>query len=173
MSGGEGGIRTHGTAKQYAGFRVRCIRPLCHLSVSGLKRRRDYSDLSRSSGQGSNLCLRASKSGASLSRHFSRLDGLQGQSPARTQLFTAIRPLCFVSCSRACAGEEVWATAHPSGSNLCERRSLGAVFAGAISKVTTAWMRWPCIWTRAPCVNVNYCSKRRKCDVCNTFPDKG
>ena len=31
--GGEGGIRTHGTLKTYTGFRVRRIRPLCHLSV--------------------------------------------------------------------------------------------------------------------------------------------
>jgi len=31
-SGGEGGIRTHGTL-QYAAFRVRYIRPLCHFSV--------------------------------------------------------------------------------------------------------------------------------------------
>ena len=30
--GGEGGIRTHGTL-QYAAFRVRYIRPLCHFSV--------------------------------------------------------------------------------------------------------------------------------------------
>ena len=31
-SGGEGGIRTHGTGDRYTGFRVRRIRPLCHLS---------------------------------------------------------------------------------------------------------------------------------------------
>ena len=30
--GGEGGIRTHGTVKPYTGFRIRRIRPLCHLS---------------------------------------------------------------------------------------------------------------------------------------------
>ncbi len=33
--GGEGEIRTHGTVKPYARFRVWCIRPLCHLSVYG------------------------------------------------------------------------------------------------------------------------------------------
>ena len=32
FSGGEGGIRTHGTVKPYTGFRIRRIRPLCHLS---------------------------------------------------------------------------------------------------------------------------------------------
>ena len=30
--GGKGGIRTHGTVEPYAGFRVRSIRPLWHLS---------------------------------------------------------------------------------------------------------------------------------------------
>jgi hypothetical protein len=35
--GGEGGIRTHGTVKPYTGFRIRRIRPLCHLSK--IKRR--------------------------------------------------------------------------------------------------------------------------------------
>jgi hypothetical protein len=32
-AGGEGGIRTLGTEEPYAGFRIRCIRPLCHLSA--------------------------------------------------------------------------------------------------------------------------------------------
>src|SRR5690606_20994351 len=31
-AGGEGGIRTHGTSETYTGFRIRRIRPLCHLS---------------------------------------------------------------------------------------------------------------------------------------------
>ena len=33
VAGGEGGIRTLGTEEPYAGFRIRCIRPLCHLSA--------------------------------------------------------------------------------------------------------------------------------------------
>ncbi|GAP65903.1 phage-related integrase [Mizugakiibacter sediminis] len=41
QSGGEGGIRTHGTDEPYTGFRVRRIRPLCHLSAAptGAERR--------------------------------------------------------------------------------------------------------------------------------------
>src|ERR1700740_3041160 len=35
LTGGEGGIRTHGTVKPYTGFRIRRIRPLCHLSAAG------------------------------------------------------------------------------------------------------------------------------------------
>ena len=31
--GGEKGIRTLGTEEPYAGFRIRCFRPLSHLSV--------------------------------------------------------------------------------------------------------------------------------------------
>ena len=34
---GEGGIRTPGTLL-YAGFQDQCIRPLCHLSKSGLQK---------------------------------------------------------------------------------------------------------------------------------------
>jgi hypothetical protein len=37
LCGGEGGIRTHGTVKPYTGFRIRRIRPLCHLSAAGAK----------------------------------------------------------------------------------------------------------------------------------------
>jgi hypothetical protein len=36
VAGGEGRIRTDGTLKTYTGFRVRRIRPLCHLSVACL-----------------------------------------------------------------------------------------------------------------------------------------
>ena len=32
LSGGEGGIRTHGTLITFCGFQDRCIQPLCHLS---------------------------------------------------------------------------------------------------------------------------------------------
>ena len=34
---GKSGIQTHGTARPYAGFRVRSIRSLWHLSISGCK----------------------------------------------------------------------------------------------------------------------------------------
>src|SRR4051794_1789778 len=35
-TGGEGGIRTHG-AFRHSAFRVRCDRPLCHLSGAGTR----------------------------------------------------------------------------------------------------------------------------------------
>jgi hypothetical protein len=37
LGGGEGGIRTHGTVKPYTGFRIRRIRPLCHLSAASVE----------------------------------------------------------------------------------------------------------------------------------------